>query len=128
MGLSLSACGKNSDASTGAASSEADTTGSSVSTTAQAYKKSADDKEDTVKLLKDFLGKTLEDQNHVVTAAMDGKDVFTENVSGTSNHIKYSGQDFGCIASGLGGSKKEYAIPYPCPCRVCKNRTAFSLI
>ena len=83
MGLSLSACGKNSDASTGAASSEADTTGSSVSTTAQANKKSADDKEDTMKLVKDFLGTTLEDQNHVVTATMDGKDVFNENVSGT---------------------------------------------
>ena len=108
MGLSLSACGKNSDASTGAASSEADTTGSSVSTTAQAYKKSADDKEDTMKLLKDFLGKTLEDQNHVVTATMDGKDVFTENVSGTSDHIKYSDQDSETWAF-IDGDRKIYA-------------------
>ena len=108
MMLAFSACGSSSDATTGAAGSEADTTMSSVSSTSQVYKKSADDKEDTMKLLTDFLAKTFEDGNHVVTATMDGQDLYTENVSGTSNHIKYATQDTETWAF-IDGDRKIYA-------------------
>lgn len=107
LALSLCACGSNSDTATETSAPES-TTPSSISSTTKTYKKSADDKEDSIHLLQEFFRKTFEDENHVITASMDGKALYTENIKGTSDYIKYADSDRESWAF-IDGDKKIYA-------------------